>query len=822
MRVVVVLLVWTGLVWSNNQTKSPSLLPFSEIEGMVFESSQEDLFGQHSTRKASETCSNACRSVVCPQCCNSRSCTRCVEKGCNYPCSEWSSSNGCAIASLSDPLFTWQWWLENRGQFGGTPGVDIAAAGAWKDGFTGKDVVISVVGDIHPWHPDLETKYHQDISFESEIHKSAARTRGTSRASIALGANNTVCGIGVAPDSFLSVAEVQTSEFLKDSSAEVTKSLLLNPGLNDVVLLPKMDTNGYINCGSACDAILEGIQIGRGEKGNVYVSPSGDNSRKKWECNRNAIASSPFTITVGATDHFGNVARFSEGCASLAVAAPGTNMATAGPLSSSKEVCSYDLEGTDLAASVISGMAASLLQAFPHFAWHDVLSLFIEAAEIPEVAEESGKWETNGVGMKVSYSHGFGVPRLTSLLQEAKDWIPRGRFHQWTAGTFPSDSEIPDNSGPLTLQEKIIFVPAQCKLLYTEVNLNFTHPSPGDLEINLISPMGTKSRLHSPRGTYLAPNFPQQIEDGSFFALEASFSICEKQCSSPQNFGGFDLTFPAFEPPFGPRFQDLPEKTLITTSISNCCDRASCALNQFLTMNDPYILVIKPGLCDYATQVNTAKNLGAVGAIVLKDLSSFNPTNSKSLLIPSIMLDPENGDEVYRSVVRRDAFAKVKTTLQAIKFPAFMNPEGFPFTTLRNYGEDCGGTWTIEINDQALFHTGTLHSWTLKLHWADSPSIAPTPTPTPPPSPTPTPTPTPFPSPSPSPPAPSPSPTPTPPSPTPTPTPMPSPTPTPTSVPTPTPTPTLTPTPTPTSIPSPSPVPSPSPGFLVEDFLPAW
>ena len=58
----------------------------------------------------------------------------------------------------------------------------------------------------------------------------------------------------------------------------------------------------------------------------------------------------------------GNVARFSEGCASLAVAAPGTNMATAGPLSSSKEVCSYDLEGTDLAASVISGMAASLLQ----------------------------------------------------------------------------------------------------------------------------------------------------------------------------------------------------------------------------------------------------------------------------------------------------------------------------------------------------------------------------------------------------------------------------------------------------------------------------
>ncbi len=62
----------------------------------------------------------------------------------------------------SDPLYPLQWNLKNTGQYGGTPGADIHAEGAWNV-TTGSDVVVAVVDSgVDYLHPDLKDNIWTD------------------------------------------------------------------------------------------------------------------------------------------------------------------------------------------------------------------------------------------------------------------------------------------------------------------------------------------------------------------------------------------------------------------------------------------------------------------------------------------------------------------------------------------------------------------------------------------------------------------------------------------------------------------------------------
>jgi PKD repeat protein len=56
---------------------------------------------------------------------------------------------------IDDPLFPYQWHLQNRGQTGGIPGADVKAVEAW-DTTMGQGSVVAVLDDSVQWqHPDL-------------------------------------------------------------------------------------------------------------------------------------------------------------------------------------------------------------------------------------------------------------------------------------------------------------------------------------------------------------------------------------------------------------------------------------------------------------------------------------------------------------------------------------------------------------------------------------------------------------------------------------------------------------------------------------------
>jgi subtilisin family serine protease len=59
----------------------------------------------------------------------------------------------------TDPLFNQQWYLQNVGQTGGTPRIDLNVLPVWQN-YTGGGVRVAIVDDgVDYRHPDLNDNY---------------------------------------------------------------------------------------------------------------------------------------------------------------------------------------------------------------------------------------------------------------------------------------------------------------------------------------------------------------------------------------------------------------------------------------------------------------------------------------------------------------------------------------------------------------------------------------------------------------------------------------------------------------------------------------
>jgi len=75
------------------------------------------------------------------------------------------------------------------------------------------------------------------------------------------------------------------------------------------------------------------------------------------------------------------------------------------------------------------------------------------------------------------------------------------------------------------------------------------------------------------------------------------------------------------------------------------------------------------------------------------EISLFSPSGTKSTLLP----------------------ARTTTSFQA----DHNSLRGWNFTTVRNYGETCFGSWILRISDTVASQKGVFLGWTLRLYWAE-------------------------------------------------------------------------------------------------------
>ena len=139
------------------------------------------------------------------------------------------------------------------------------------------------------------------------------------------------------------------------------------------------------------------------------------------------------------------------------------------------------------------------MQANPKLTWRDLQHLIVQTSRVTD--EKDRDWRRNGAGFHVNKKYGFGLLDAAALVKKARDpaWETAPAQH------VCKTKEKSETSGRIFSKKKFISHintnhcahDHECvtKLEHVIVYVSLRHERRGSLEINLISPSGTKSKL---------------------------------------------------------------------------------------------------------------------------------------------------------------------------------------------------------------------------------------------------------------------------------------------------------------------------------------
>jgi len=265
--------------------------------------------------------------------------------------------------------------------------------------------------------------------------------------------------------------------------------------------------------------------------------------------NANAATSHsyPYKIIVGATNAKDEKASYSTPGSSLWVSAPGGEDGINNPAMISTDLtgcnqgysyrsialklffdfsfhplnlnCDYTsrMNGTSSATPVVSGVVALMLQANPQLTWRDVKHILATTAQVIDYDpldnildhpagydligyEYDKKWIKNGADKYFSNWYGFGKINAAAAvdlalnknfdLGQREELLNPSKVHYYSS-TVNEPIPEEDTAGV----ENRIFVGHDYVIEEVEIKLDTTHTEPGDLAVELTSPMGTTSKL---------------------------------------------------------------------------------------------------------------------------------------------------------------------------------------------------------------------------------------------------------------------------------------------------------------------------------------
>ena len=418
----------------------------------------------------------------------------------------------------NDPLFSQQWHLRNTGQSGGTAGQDANVYPAWVAGYDGSGVVIAIVDDgLQHTHPDLQPKYRADLSYDfvdndSNPMPTSVDDHGTSVAGVAAAANEGTCGVGAAYNAQLSGIRL-TAGGLTDS--KIANALNYRMDANQIYNNSwgppdSGDEEGFwTGLPLTINALANGTQNGRGGRGTIHIWAGGNGRQARDNVNRDLFANSRYTLAIGAMDHRGVQSWYSEPGAPLLVAAPssgdGVGITTTdllGTAGASAGNCTNSFGGTSSSAPLVAGVVGLMLDANPNLTWREVQWILARTAvqNDPTNQGADSDWTINGAGLPVNHAYGFGRVNAAAAVTMATTWSePFGPELSYSAPLRTVNLAVPDNAPgayvPGTFVLDSVYVPQDILIESVEVIFTATHAYRGDLEVRLVSPYGTESRL---------------------------------------------------------------------------------------------------------------------------------------------------------------------------------------------------------------------------------------------------------------------------------------------------------------------------------------
>ncbi len=272
-------------------------------------------------------------------------------------------------------------------------------------------------------------------------------------------------------------------------------------------------------------ALEAGSDRGRDGLGNVYLLATGNRGDYGDNTNNNSLLNSRHTIAVGAVDSNGIYPDRPDGFystpgASILVSAPSSDASPDEKLYPSdpgRSVTTLDLSGefgrnpgnvlnefggTSASTAIVSGVVALMLETNPSLSDRGVRHILVETSD--KFDEDgnflpNGEWQENGAGYGFSHRYGFGVVNAEKAVRMATLWAEEG-IDMAAKVTASASGELEDleisNDGMSVIDTAVVadnFVVEQVEVVFSS-----DRDRRGDLQIELISPSGTVSRLAVP------------------------------------------------------------------------------------------------------------------------------------------------------------------------------------------------------------------------------------------------------------------------------------------------------------------------------------
>jgi len=420
----------------------------------------------------------------------------------------------CGGGGTPDPDAGRQWYL-----YGDDSDPSIVSINLPKNGlYRGQGVLVSIVDNgLDLEHEDLaENITWGNFSYLPSEYGFSNADHGTAVAGIIVASEfNGHGGRGVAPG-----AKLVAYNALRAPSTENIASALVR-GIDRVSVSNNSwgDFNSWgepLHLKPQIEASLaRGTSEGRAGRGVVYVFSAGNgavidsNGVPSDNVNYSGLVNNRYTLPVCAVDEHGKKTNYSETGATLLVCAPSRGSEkkfgvfttdVTGDLGYNTIKTPEDVSnksytalfgGTSAAAPMVSGVVALMLEANPDMSWRDVRYILASTARKNDPTDSG--WSSNGAGLHINHSYGFGLVDAAAALEASLRW----------AGLPPSESievsesvnqSIPDND--LNGLESTARIVESLTVEFVDVVFDAPdHPRIGDLVVTLTSPSGTKSFL---------------------------------------------------------------------------------------------------------------------------------------------------------------------------------------------------------------------------------------------------------------------------------------------------------------------------------------
>ncbi|XP_077988454.1 furin-like protease kpc-1 [Glandiceps talaboti] len=405
--------------------------------------------------------------------------------------------------NFNDPK--WPMWYLKRDN-----GQDMNIEEAWKKGYSGRGVVVSILDDgIERDHPDLRQNYDQAASVDKNGNDDDPTPRytlhnenrhGTRCAGVvaAVGGNR-ICGVGAAFNAKIGGVRMLDGGV---TDAIEASSLSFNPQHIDIYSSGwGPDDDGKTVEGPARltrQALILGVTQGRGGRGSIFVWASGNGGQQQDSCNCDGYTNSIYTLSISSTTEHGAIPWYSENCSStLATTYSSGDWEDKGVITTDlRRGCTDSHSGTSASTSLAAGICALALEANQNLTWRDMQHIVVLTSRPKNL--QASDWTENGAGYKVSHSYGFGLMDATAIVEYAETWVsvPEQNICEEN-GMSKAMVNIPSNG--LTLTKTTTGCENSTNhVLYLEhvqATLTLSIQVRGNLEIYLTSPSGTRSVL---------------------------------------------------------------------------------------------------------------------------------------------------------------------------------------------------------------------------------------------------------------------------------------------------------------------------------------